>query len=382
MYSLAGYGDMIADSVRTAAYAEAIRRAVQPGCVVLDVGAGTGILSLIACQCGAGKVVAVEPSEAVELAREAARVNGFSDRLIVLRELSTRVSLPEQADVIVSDLRGVLPLFSTHIPDVQDARTRLLAPGGRLIPQGDRLWAALVEAPDLHRRFVGPWRSAPWGLDLSPALRYLTNTWCKANATAEQLLTEPQAWAELPYTTITSPHVQGAVACHASRDGTAHGVLLWFDSVLIDGVSFSNAPGAPKLIYGQAFFPWPEPVAVRAGDLVEVRLRAQLIGGDYVWCWDSTVRARDEPDRPRCQFRQSTFHGQPLASASLARLSAGFVPTLNEEAQLTLFALERMRAPTTLGELATELAARFPARLPTWKDALTYLGELATRYRL
>jgi protein arginine N-methyltransferase 1 len=382
MYSLAFYGEMIANRPRSEAYVEALRRAVRPGCVVLDIGAGTGVFSLLACQYGAGKVYAVEPSEAVELAHEAARVNGFGDRLVVLRELSTRVSLPERADVIVSDLRGILPLFRTHLTDIQDARTRLLASGGRLIPQSDCLWAALVEAPDLHRRFVEPWRSAPWGLDLSPALRYLTNTWCKANATAEQLLTEPKSWAELPYTTLTSPHVQGTVSCNATRDGTAHGVLLWFDTVLIDGVGFSNAPGAPKLIYGQAFFPWPEAVALRAGDHLELRLRARLVGSDYVWCWDSTVRAGDAPDRPRCEFRQSTFQGMPLASDRLARLSAGFVPTLNEEAQLTLFALGRMRTPTSLGDLAGELAAHFPARLPTWKDALTFLGELSDRYRL
>ena len=65
------------------------------------------------------------------MAREIAAANGFADRIDFFQELSTEVELPERADVIVSDLRGVLPAYQHHIGAIADARERLLAPGGR-----------------------------------------------------------------------------------------------------------------------------------------------------------------------------------------------------------------------------------------------------------
>ena len=65
------------------------------------------------------------------IAEEMARANGFSSKIKFIKDLSTNVTLDEQADVIVSDLRGALPLYGTHIPSIMDARSRLLKPGGQ-----------------------------------------------------------------------------------------------------------------------------------------------------------------------------------------------------------------------------------------------------------
>src|SRR5688572_25765075 len=120
MYSVAGYGSMMADLVRMDACVEALRRAVRPGSVVLDLGAGTGVFSLLACKLGARRVFAVEPNDAIQVARQAAAANGCGDRIDFFQELSTKISLPEAADVIISDLRGVLPWFTQHLPSILD----------------------------------------------------------------------------------------------------------------------------------------------------------------------------------------------------------------------------------------------------------------------
>jgi len=145
-YDLHSFGRMIADRVRTDAYAEALRRAVRPGSVVLDIGTGTGIFSLLACRFGAERVYAVEPSDTIQAAREVARASGCGDRIELLQALSTRIDLPRRADVIVSDIRGVLPLHQRIIPSLADARERLLAPGGVLIPRRDTVRAASTGA--------------------------------------------------------------------------------------------------------------------------------------------------------------------------------------------------------------------------------------------
>jgi protein arginine N-methyltransferase 1 len=380
VYSVAAYGAMIADRVRTDAYAEALRRAVRPGAVVLDVGAGTGIFALLACRCGARRVYAVEPDDAIEVARETAAANGLSGRITFYQELSTRVNLPERADVIVSDLRGVLPLCRHHLPAVADARRRFLAPGGRLIPRRDTLWAGVAEAPELYGQCTGAWEDRRFGLDLGAARRLATNTWRRARLTADQLLAGPGCWATLDYETLESPDVGGSVTWAVERAGTGHGLAVWFDAELAEGVGFSNAPGAPELIYGAAFFPWPAPVALGAGDTVSASLRADLVGKDYVWRWDSRVTGPGSPGPVKADFKQSTFFGAPLSPATLRRRAAEYVPALDEDGQLDRLILTLMDGATPLGEIARRVADRFPDRFPRWQDALTRAGDLAQRY--
>jgi protein arginine N-methyltransferase 1 len=115
MYSISAYGRMIADRVRMNAYVQALRQAVKPNSVVLDIGTGTGIFALLACQFGARHVYAIEADDAIEVARQIAAANGYTDRIEFIQDVSTKLSLPEKADVIISDLRGVLPLFQGHI---------------------------------------------------------------------------------------------------------------------------------------------------------------------------------------------------------------------------------------------------------------------------
>ena len=162
MFSLDDFGTMIADRVRLDAHAEALRRVVTPSTVVVDIGAGTGIMSLLACKFGARRVYAVEPSPAVQILVEAARDNGYADRIVVLQRRSNEVTLPERADVIVSDLRGVLPRSGTHFADIVDARERLLANGGRLVPATDTVWIAPVSAQEAFEERRRPWQDSGW----------------------------------------------------------------------------------------------------------------------------------------------------------------------------------------------------------------------------
>src|SRR5580765_20177 len=102
MYRVVDYGDMIADAVRMDAFVAALRGAVTPGCVVVDIGTGTGIFALLACSLGARRVYAIERNDTIEVARTIAAANGLSDRIEFRQALSTAVTLPEPADVIVA----------------------------------------------------------------------------------------------------------------------------------------------------------------------------------------------------------------------------------------------------------------------------------------
>ncbi len=380
MYNISGYGDMLADRPRMRAYARALRQRVRAGSVVADIGTGTGIMALLACRYGARRVFAIEPDSAIEVARAAAQDNGCADRIVFFQELSTRVELPEPADVIVSDLRGILPLFEQHLPAIADARRRLLKPGGSLIPLRDTLWAAVIAAPRLYKRLNAPWIAQPWDLNLHAGQRVVCNTMCKAQARAADLLTLPRQVATLDYSTLEDSRLRAELKAEARRRGTAHGVAVWFDSVLTAGVEFSNAPGAPKMVYGQMFFPFPEPVQTGRGDRWAISLQADLVGADYVWQWESRVHGRGRASVPRAHFRQSTFWGAPLSRTDLEKREAGYRPARNAEGEVEHFLLSQMDGKTAQEEIARRAQARFPALFSRWEEALSRAGELARKF--
>src|SRR4051794_20955033 len=315
MYSLHFYGQMLADASRMDAYAAALREAVNRDSVVMDLGCGPGVFALLACKLGARRVYAVEPNNVIGLAREVAAQNGFSDRIEFFDKLSTDVELPEPATIIVSDLRGVLPFFQQHIPAIIDARKRLLARDGVLIPRRDVLWAAAIEAPELYAELVNPWQHQ-FDLDLSAATRFITNTWRKSEIKPEHFLAEPVSWNTIDYQKIDSPDVRADISWRVARHGTAHGFAVWFDSELADGAGFSNHPAAPRMIYGQGFFPFSHPVRVSEGHRIGLRLAAKFVQDDYVWRWDTDFA---DHERTRASFKQSTFYGVPLSTAQLRK---------------------------------------------------------------
>jgi type I protein arginine methyltransferase len=368
MYTLADHAGMMADAIRIDAYAAALQQAVRAESVVADLGAGIGTFSLLAARFGARKVYAIEPEDTIHLGRAIAAASGLADRIEFVQARSTDVVLPERATIIVSDMRGTLPQFERHIPAIADARQRLLADGGVLIPCRDRLWAAIVDAPEVYADHVTPWRDHTHGLALQPAEQMLANTWRKTGLTPHLLLSDSRCLAALDYHELVDPDLDVEATWTTRRAGTGHGLCVWFDSELIDGVSFSNAPEQPGAIHGQAFFPFAAPVALSDGAVISVRLQANLIGDDYIWRWTTLGRT------------QSTFYGVPLAAEQLSKRTADHVPVLGSDGEIDLFILARMQESMPLGDIARELLARFPAAIRDWNAALGRTGEVSRKY--
>jgi protein arginine N-methyltransferase 1 len=378
-YSVNGYGQMITDTGRIEAYCQVLQQAVTPDSVVVDIGTGTGIMALLACRYGARRVYAIEPSDVIQVGRELAAANGYTQRIEFIQALSTQVTLPEPADVIVSDIRGALPLHHQSIPAIMDARLRFLGPGGRLIPWQDTIWAAVVEFPESYERLTAPWGKAVFGLDLLAARPLVTNDLFKGDKVKpEQLLTAPRSWCTLDYNVVESPDVAANIAWTVTRPGIGHGFVLWFDCTLAPGIGFSNAPGEPDHVYGRTFFPWLEPVPLVLGETVSVSLHADLVGVDYIWRWDT--RIKDATGKVKADFRQSTFFGDPLSPARLRQMATDYVPTLAKDGQIDRFIMEMMDGQHALGEIAHRIAAQFPGRFANEKEALTRVGELSIRY--
>lgn len=371
---------MVADTVRMDAYLRALQHHISPGAVVLDIGTGTGIFAFWAIRFGARKVYAIEPNDAIQTGRQIAADSGFSERVEFIQGLSTQITLPEKADVIVSDLRGVLPLYDHHISTIIDARERLLTPGGALIPQTDILRVAIVSSSELYNSYVNGFGQYPEGMDLSAARKINLNAWGSGRPSPDQLIGQPQEWCRLNYQTITAASVSGEMNWQVESDAVAHGFCVWFDTTLTNGIGFSNAPGGGAKVYGSAFFPWLEPVNLTAGDLVKIELKANLVGDDYIWSWNTSVQEAGTDQKLKASFQQSTFFGLSLSPQHLHKHAATYTPRLNEDGQIAQFVFHCVREGLMQGEIANLLATAYPTRFKHQRDALSHIALLAEKF--
>src|SRR5262249_15890365 len=113
------------------------RRAIFRHCrdkTVVEVGCGSGILSIFAANAGARRVIAIEESGIADLAAAMFEANGVSDRIELRRANSRDVSVDEPADILIHEMLGNDPLNEGILPSIEDARARLVAPNGMLIP--------------------------------------------------------------------------------------------------------------------------------------------------------------------------------------------------------------------------------------------------------
>jgi protein arginine N-methyltransferase 1 len=377
-YSVSSYGQMVSDRVRMLAYEAALRAVVRPGSVVVELGTGTGVMACLAARLGARRVYALEPSDAIQVAREVAAASGVADRITFIQSLSRDVELPEKAEVMVSDMRGVLPLFGRNLADVADARARFLAPDAVVLPLRDRLLAAPVQAPGAWEQRVAPTDADAFGLDLAPARRAAAEAWYQAHFDAAQLLAAPREWAALDYGAAAPSSVAGEVEWRVERDGSGHGLALWFDAELAPGIGFSNAPDAPPALYGQAFFPWPEPVALQAGDRVRARLRAWQMHDEWTWEWHTGVT--DAAGAPRARYRQSNLRDALPSLGRLRRGTAAYAPRPGSEGEVLREVLARMDGRRSVGDIAGELAALFPDDFADPREALERVARISREW--
>lgn len=373
MYSVLDYGRMAGDPVRMDAYVRALSRVVEPGSVVVDLGAGTGIFSLLAARAGAKHVHAIEPNPCVWLLPELAAENGVADRITVHHATSYEVSLEERANVILSDLRGILPLHGEHVDALRDARERFLAPGGTLVPESDRLNVALVEAEGMWQWLARAWESFERrGLSARAARTSILNTLYSDRAApiaASDVLSTARAWAALDYARDLGTVFEGSVELAALRGGTAHGLAVWFDATIHGDIGFSTAPGW-SLAYGRLFLPLAEPIALSSGDVVRLTIRADVRGER--WGWDTTSGTRT--------MRQSTFFGMTTAPDALLRESLAHQPVRTEHGARVRALLDVIDGTKTVAELTRTFEDDLPEGSPLRRRALDEVRDVVNRY--
>ncbi len=285
---LEAHEEMLADRVRIDTYHRGIHRNVRKGDVVLDLGTGTGLLAFMASRAGAKTVYAVEHSDFIDLAREIAAHNGFTN-ITFVRANSREFTPPEPIDVVLHEQMGDELFNENMLENVIDLRDRVLAPSGRILPSRFRLFVEPFSMRDdmRIRRF---WNiELPDGIDLSAsehspvASRFNTGRndqfWLRPHS-VESTVGQPQPILEFDLNTIQHPDelpLRHHVERTSSTDTIVDGCCVWFEACFDDETTLTTSPLAPVTSWGNRVFRLDQQIArgetlrldVRLGELVE-----------------------------------------------------------------------------------------------------------------
>jgi protein arginine N-methyltransferase 1 len=341
--------------------------------VVVDLGSGSGILSLLACQAGAGRVYAIEEGSIIGLARDVAAASPYGDRIVHVRGFSTSVSLPERADIVVTDQIGGFGFEAGAFEYLPDARRRFLRPGGRSIP--DRI--ALCAAPCEHaeaRRWVDFWSEPVLGLDFSRVSPMAASSTYAVTLDPSHLLSAGQVIAEVTVDAWSGQPLKGHVSWIIERAGTLHGLGGWFSATLAAGVELTNAPGSPARILRHNVFLPVDPVAVQPGDRADAAVT--VLPNQMMVDW--TVTVADARGRHRARSRHSTFAGLLLSSEDLTRTAPDARLRLSRLGEARRLVLTLCDGAHSVLEIERDVAVRFPDLFAAGEDAARFVAETLT----
>ncbi|KAF8669666.1 Methyltransferase [Rhizoctonia solani] len=266
---------MIQDSVRTSSYATFILSNPQifKDAVVMDVGCGTGILSMFAARAGARKVFAIEASGVGVKAEQNFKDNGYEDIITLIRGKVENISLPDgytHVDVIISEWMGYSLLYESMLDSVLFARDKFLRAGGLMAPSQCRIMANLVEVPSVIKENVTFWDNV-YGFNMSSMAKEVYDDALIEVVSADAVLTNDELIKDIPIQRVTSKNLDfsSPFVLTATRPGKAHALLLYFDTWFTTDGADVPSDAEPTIAKGEG--------DVITTDVLQIKARPELV---------------------------------------------------------------------------------------------------------
>ncbi|GBM97460.1 Protein arginine N-methyltransferase 6 [Araneus ventricosus] len=244
---------MIGDYSRTQTYRRAIltNYKIFHQKVVLDVGAGTGILSLFCAQAGAKKVYAVEASGIAREAQKVVASNGYANKITVIEDKIEDAKLPEKVDIIVSEWMGYMLMYESMLPSFLFARDKWLKKDGHLFPDEVKIYIAPIQDPQEYEYSVEFWKKVEdaYKVDMS-ALASVAAEQMRAavhvmSVDPASILSHASCVKTMHLATVErefSQCAQGSFSCESFGSATVHGFVIWFTVHFPNNVILSTSP--------------------------------------------------------------------------------------------------------------------------------------------
>lgn len=268
---------LVTDRIRNAAFHAALKAVIRPGeTVVADIGAGTGLLGMMAAKLGAREVYLYETAEVAGLARDLLKLNKVRN-CVLFPCHSTEMDTPPRVDVVISETLGNYPLEEDIVATLKDAKKRHLKPGGAMIPRHVRQFVAPVISDRMHRELV-QWDDVGYGIDFGPARTMsMHNIYVRTLALGE-LLEGGRAtaqWDEIDLTSSPTSNRKGEATFPLKAATTIYGFATWWIAELAGSAVMSTAPDAPRTHWEQLYLPLLEPIAGSPGERIGIALRSR-----------------------------------------------------------------------------------------------------------
>jgi SAM-dependent methyltransferase len=293
----AGYSDfevhynMLRDKVRTQTYRDAIvhNKHLFTDRVVLDIGCGTGILSMFAAQAGASHVIGIDNSDIAIYARQIINDNGFGNIVtIVQANVEDLTELPygvEKVDIIVSEWMGYCLLTESMLHTVLHARDKWLAPGGKLFPDKASLYITAIE-DKLHKSIDIDWFKNVYGFDMSLISKYKLSRSHIGQISESQVVTDNCLLMELNLLKLPNTKDNFAFTRNFHLTCRRNDYISGFATFFV--VEFmackkktwlSTAPEAASTHWHQSIFYFDEFTAAKQGDVITGTFTVRPIEG-------------------------------------------------------------------------------------------------------
>ena len=291
---------MLHDDRRTDDYIAALRQAVRPADIVLDIGTGSGVLAIAAARAGARHVYAVEASDIADVAERVFAANGVQDRVTLIRGWSRDIKLSEPADLLVAEVIGNEPLEEEILETTLDARRRLLKPGARLIPHTLELVARPILIPDaearqraIGRHAIDRWRQL-YGIEFQPLLDAALPGPVNNPTEAEVLAHWPPAGPPVTLATVALERYQRPSVDAAAElvfTGPVNAVAVTFRAHLHNSIVHTLDPWRwPSSSWATSVWVLPEAVRLGPSDTLRVRYSRRVPGrADGLSCGVSPI---------------------------------------------------------------------------------------------
>lgn len=267
---------MLKDEVRTRAYLRAIceNKHLFKNKIVLDVGCGTGVLSMFAAKAGAKKVYAVECSKIVDQARVIVRDNGFGEVIEVVEGKIEDVELGvAEVDIIISEWMGYFLFYESMLDTVLFARDKWLKKGGFLFPDKANLYLCAIEDAQYKAEKIDFWDNV-YGFDMSCIKHVALTEPLVDSVDPEQVMTSVQPVFKVDMSVVTKEELAFVVPfrLQAVRNDFCHALVAFFDVVFSHchkPVSFVTGPQMRPTHWKQTVLYLDTALVMKVGETVE-----------------------------------------------------------------------------------------------------------------
>ena len=268
--------------MRTLSYRDAMlhNKHLFRGKVVLDVGCGTGILSMFAAKAGAARVIGVDMSSIADCAMEVVAENGLEDVVTIIRGKLEEVELPDgisQVDIIVSEWMGYCLLYENMLDSVIFARDKFLVAGGLIFPDRCSLYIYGMDDLNSKAKKYEVWNDV-YGYKMSSFRRMSVMEPVVEYIDYRTVVTSPCLVKEVDIQTCTREDVRvdSPFQLEVGRTGHLTALVTHFDITFSHchvPITFSTGPAAPATHWKQTYFHLEGHITAREGELVTGNFR-------------------------------------------------------------------------------------------------------------